>query len=374
MSPRLPLLVLCLSLLTGCIPPPGYQPPVKPSPSVTPTPVPTPTPVEVLSKVSTIMGQTSGSRDGNLQTAQLDQPAGLAINPVSNQAGLIYLSSGHSIRRVGPQDSVSTLAGGPEGYLDAAGTLARFSHPRALVFDSQGNLYIADSGNHAIRKLSPLGQVTTLVGGTAGYADGPLIAARLFNPKGLAIDAQDNLYVSEGGLVTDGGITRFHIRKITPAGWVSTLAGASQGQADGPGATAAFLRPEGLAIDPQGNLYVADTGNHRIRRISPDGNVSTFAGSVQGSADGVGSTARFDGPADLELDAAGNLYVSEYQGSRLRLITPGAAVSSLITSPAGFADGPLTTASVNGPLGLQLTAEGALLFCDSLNHRLRRID
>ncbi len=371
MSRRLPLLVLCLSLLTGCIPPPGYQPPLSPSPSVTPTPEPTPTPVEVLSKVSTVVGQTSGSRDGNLQTAQLEQPTGLVIN----QTGLIYLSSAHTIRRVGPKDSVSTLAGGPEGYLDAAGTLARFSHPNALVFDSQGNLYIADSGNHAIRKLSPLGQVTTLVGGTAGYADGPLIAARLFNPKGLAIDAQDNLYVSEGGLVTDGGMTRFHIRKITPAGWVSTLAGSSQGQADGPGATAAFLRPEGLAIDSQGNLYVADTGNHRIRRVSPDGRVSTFAGSVQGYADGIGSAARLDGPADIELDpATGNLYVSEYQGNRLRLITPGAAVSSLIASPAGFAEGPLTTASVNGPLGLQLTTEGALLFCDSLNHRLRRID
>lgn len=365
------LFILSLTLLAGCIPPPGYQPLASPSPSVTPTPEPTPSPVESLSKISTLAGENAGGGDGNLKTASFSQPVDLAMD----KQGLLYVSSEHKIRRIGPKDSVSTIAGGPEGYLDTFRTSARFSHPRALAFDSQGNLLIVDTGNHAIRKLSPQGQVTTLAGGTAGYADGPLVAARFFNPKGLAIDAQDNLYVSEGGLITDGGIKRFHIRKITPAGWVSTLAGASEGQADGPGATAAFLRPEGLAVDTQGNVYVADAGNHRIRRVAPDGTVSTFAGSVQGHVDGVGSAARFNGPTELELDpVTGYLYVSEFDGNRLRLLTPGASASTIISSMAGFADGPLASSRLNGPLGLILSREGALLFCDSLNHRLRMID
>lgn len=343
--------VFSLSFLAGCIAPPGYGP--APSPEPSPTPAVVVAEPEPVLTVSTLLDQSRG--------------IGLATGLTMDRAGNLYLSSDNQILKVSSDLKVSSFAGGEAGYGEGNGTRARFRAPWDLEFDSKGNLYVADSANHRIRRISPAGDVTTLSGGIAGYADGPVAVARFVNPKGLAIDAQDNLYVSEGAS------NAYHVRKITPAGQVTTLAGGFEGQSDGQGAAAAFLQPEGLALDRFGNLYVVDVGNHRIRKIASDGTVTTFAGSTQGHVDGSGGNARFDRPADLVVDSqSGYVYVSELNGHCIRQITPSGTVSTLIGNE-GSQDGPLAKAGIKSPFGLYLTGEGTLFFLDTFNHSLRKI-
>ena len=345
------LLFSCLlsALLVACMPP-ATRP--APTPSASATASLSPGSETPISRVSTLADQRQG----------IGQPRGLALD----RTGTFYLSSDHQILRV-DVGGVRSFAGGSAGFADGKGSAARFSSPAALDFDSRGNLYVADAANHRIRKISPSGEVSTLSGGAAGYADGPLALARFFNPKGLAVDDDDNLYVSEGST------NAYHIRKITPAGDVSTLAGGAEGQADGQGRSAAFLQPQGLAVDGQGVVFVVDAGNHRIRRIAPDGTVTTLAGSRQGHADGSGEAALFNWPADLALDPqTGYLYVSEFNGNCIRQITPGGVVTTLL-SAAGRQDGPLSQARISGPDGLQISPAGALYFLDSFNRALRKL-
>ncbi|HYD59878.1 MAG TPA: hypothetical protein VEC35_05970 [Noviherbaspirillum sp.] len=192
----------------------------------------------------------------------------------------------------------------------ADATQARFNQPMGIARDSSGNLYIADSGNNTIRKKTPLGVVTTLAGspGASGSADGTGAAARFSALRGIAVDGAGNVYAVDNSAV----------RKISPAGVVTTLAGASGelGDADGPGATARFRRPWGVAVDGSGNVYVADTENSLVRRISTDGTVSTYAGTrgMRGRADGTATTATFLGPVGIATDPAGNVYLTDWFG------------------------------------------------------------
>ena len=178
-----------------------------------------------------------------------------------------------------------------------------------MAVDGSGNVYVADSGNYTIRKITPAGVVSTLAGlaGSSGSADGTGSAARFYYPTGVAVDGSGNVYVADTGNYT--------IRKITPAGVVSTLAGlaGSTGSADGTGSAARFYYPYGVAVDGSGNVYVADTGNYTIRKITPAGVVSTLAGTAgsSGSADGTGSAARFNYPTGVAVDGSGNVYVAD---------------------------------------------------------------
>ncbi len=226
-------------------------------------------------------------------------------------------------------------------------THARFNLPIGIARDASGNLYVADSGNHTIRKISTSGQVTTLAGlaGTSGSADGSGAAARFSFLQGVAVDGAGNVYAVDNSA----------IRKITAAGAVSTLAGAPgvTGDADGPGATARFAQPWGIVADAAGNLYVADTGNYLIRKVAPDGRVSTLAGSrgSRGNADGRGAAATFLGPKGIARNAAGNLYVTDWYGppapnlretsTFIRRITTDGAVDTLAGSFGGDGAGPL---------------------------------
>ncbi len=266
--------------------------------------------------------------------------------------------------------TVSTLAGnGTDGFTDGSGTVAQFYGPEGATVDAQGNVYVADAGNSSIRKITPSGTVSTLAGnGTSGFVNGSLAAARFNTPMDIALDGQGNLYVTEYG--------NNCLRKITPGGVVTTFAGTGTGGfADGSATTAQFNHPDGLVIDSQGVVYVSDYDNNRIRKVLPNGTVSTVAGTGQrGFADGPSSSAKFSGPEGLALDAQGTLYVAEFNGHRIRKIAPDGMVSTLAgTGVRGYADGAGSTAQFNYVAGVAINFHGDLLVADAGNYCVRKV-
>jgi serine/threonine protein kinase len=224
---------------------------------------------------------------------------------------------------------VSLLVGQPGtgGSADGAAPDARFQSPGGIAVDTFGNLYVADTGNNTIRKMARDGPVSTLAGlaGHSGDSDGSGPAARFMAPLGIAVDRAGNVYVAE--FASD------IIRKITPEGAVSTLAGSAgnPGSQDGRGDNAQFRNPWSVAVDSKGVVYVADRSNFTIRQITPDGLVSTFAGlaRISGHADGPGSYARFPDPHSVVVDGAGNVFVADTVNRELRMIHPTGMVYTL---------------------------------------------
>jgi gliding motility-associated-like protein len=248
---------------------------------------------------------------------------------------------------------VSTFAGnGTAGALNGTGTAASFNQPAGLAFDASGNLLVADYGNALIRKITPAGEVTTYAGNAIkATVNGVGTAASFVKPNGVAFDLQDNIYVSdEGGQV---------IRRITPAGLVTTFAGSGAIGADnGLAATATFKNPAGVTADAAGNIYVADLNNNLIRKIA-GGVVSTFAGSgISGSTDGTGTAAAFSGPFGLTADAVGNIYVAD-GGATVRKITPTGQVSTL--------------ASGGNPIGVTLDASGNIIVANYVINNVSKV-
>ena len=226
----------------------------------------------------------------------------------------------------------TTLAGWPgvSGSADGTVGIARFATPTGMAIDSAGNFYVTDTASNTIRKVTSTGTVvSTVVGikGVLGSQDGPVAQAQFCRPQGLAVDQAGNIYVADTGNST--------VRKITPGGTVSTLAGAPlvTGSGDGVGASANFKSPGGIAVDISGNVYVADTGNNTVRMITPAGLVTTVAGTAgqTGSGDGLGAAARFSAPNGVAVDRAGNLYVSDSGNGSIRLITSSGAVTTFAT-------------------------------------------
>jgi len=263
---------------------------------------------------------------------------------------------------------VSTFAGSTQGFADGTGTAAQFHFATGIEADAAGNLYVTDNYNYRIRKITPQGVVTTIAGiGTNGTADGSNAAAQFSLPNDLAIATDGTIYVADWA--------NHRIRKIDPAsGQVSTVAGSTQGFANGTGTAAQFSYPYGIAIDATGMLFVADGSNNRIRKINPATRaVTTFAGSSSGgNSDGTGTAAQFSNPVALTFDATGNLFVSS--GYRIRKITPAGVVTTLAGSTSGFADGIGTAAKFNSPYGLAFDKAGKLFVSDTTNNRIRMVD
>ena len=236
---------------------------------------------------------------------------------------------------------VSTLAGSSAGNNNGTGTAAKFNNPSGVAVDSSGNIYVADTFNHRIRKISPVGVVTTLAGSSSGDDDGTGTAAKFNYSRDVAVDSSGNIYVAD--------TSNHRIRKISPASVVTTFAGSSSGDDDGTGAAAQFNNPIGVAVDSSGNVYVADTSNHRIRKISPTRVVTTFAGSSSGDDDGTGAAAKFNSPRGVAVDTSGNVYVGDTFNNRIRKISPVGVVTTLAGSSSGDDDGTGTAAKFDDP-------------------------
>jgi sugar lactone lactonase YvrE len=258
------------------------------------------------------------------------------------------------------------LAGNPYfvGSNDGTGSTALFKNPSSVAVVATGTLFVADTFNHTIRKVTPAGNVTTYAGipGLFGSADGPSMTATFNQPYGVAVDATGNVFVADSGNQT--------IRKISPGGVVTTFAGTAglRGSADGVGAAANFKAPWGLAVDGFGNVHVADAGDNTIRKITPRGAVSTLAGTagVAGSTDAVGAAASFSCPNGVALDAEGNLHITDSQNYILRKITPVGAVTTYAGqySNKGYANGTASTALFEMLRGVAVDGAGVVYITD----------
>lgn len=315
-----------------------------------------------------------GNADGTGSAARFYSAYGVALDNAGNT--WVADTFNHTIRRITPAGVVTTFAGSPgnSGSDDGTGSAARFNYPSALAVDSAGNIYVADFRNSTIRRVTPAGVVTTFAGlaGNSGAVDGTGSAARFSTPSGVAVDASGNVYVADSGSLT--------VRKITSAGIVTSLAGQPgiRGSTDGTGDLAQFGSPEGIAIDGSGNLYVADTYYHTIRRITPAGVVTTFAGSRGniGSDDGIGSAARFSYPQGMTIDGIGNLYVADSGNCAIRKISPTGAVTTFAGAARslGWADGPGSAAQFNFPSGVAVNTSNTIVVADTYNSTIRRIN
>jgi sugar lactone lactonase YvrE len=314
-------------------------------------------------QVSTLAGSTEGFSDGQGFSAKFYFPHALATDSQGN----VYVQDNwdHKIRKVTPNGAVNTFAGSSEGYANGSGSSAMFDLPYGLAIDKQGNVYVADSGNNKIRKITPNGEVSTIAGSSKGFANGSGSSAKFNNPYGLAIDEQDNLYVSDMG--------NHKIRKITSNGVVSTLAGSTIGFSNGSSSSAKFNNPSGVAVDGQGNVYVADFVNHKIRKINPNGEVTTLAGSSKGFIDASGTNAKFNYPNGITIDAQGTLYVADNGNHKIRKITSEGMVSTLVGMNSGFADGSKNQAKFSSPYGMAVDEQGNLYVADTGNHKIRKI-
>lgn len=315
---------------------------------------PAPTPFGWTAQLRLAAGDgVRGMRNGPVAKARFDDPYGIA----AAEDGTLYVADAgdnNRIRRIATDGTVTTLAGFAEGFADGDGTAARFNTPSGLALDRAGNLYVADTGNHAIRKITPQGMVSTLAGtGVAGFRDGAGTQAQFNGPIGVAVDARGNVYVAD--------TYNDRIRRIDPQGQVSTLAGGERpGNLDGVGAAARFDTPTALVVDARGIVWVADTRNNAIRRVAPDGTVVTpyYAGQ-----DAV--VPALHRPMSLALTHDGLLYVGEMSRGRVIQLSRDGRPHVLT--------GATQAQRLSRPAGLVIDAKGALLVADAGSRRLHRI-
>jgi serine/threonine protein kinase/Tfp pilus assembly protein PilF len=303
----------------------------------------------------------------------LIKPTGVAVDA----SGLAYVADfpNHTILRITPDGVITDFAGarGKAGAADGAGSVARFSNPADVAIGPDRALYVPDCDNHVIRKITPEGVVSTFAGqtGQGGHNDGPGNAAKFKYPTSVAVDGRGNVYVAD--------IANHVVRKITPERVVTTLAGApgKVGSNDGIGVNARFNQVHGVGVDRAGNVYAADFGNHTIRKITPDGTVTTIAGQAgsPGSNDGVGTGARFCAPYSVAADDAGNVYVADTSNHTIRKIAADGVVTTIasVAGNVGNRDGPGNRARFAIPAAVSLDSSGNIYVADFGNHAIRKI-
>ena len=321
-------------------------------------------------EVTTFAGNGStGSQNGIGKQASFNVPQGMAIDALGN----IYVVDvyNHQIRKITPSGVVTTFAGsesGLPGSQNGQGIAATFRYPIDIAIDKTGNLFVSDSGNHIIRKITPSGIVTTFAGsGIQKFEDGTGTNASFNIPYGLVFDSSENLYVVDS--------FNNRIRKITTSGVVTTIAGTGEkGSNDGIGTNSSFNFPQGITIDLNDNLYIADVYNNKIRKINPSATVSTIAGTgLAGKKDGIAGAATFDGPTDVSFDNYGNLIVADMNNNNIRKISPLGIVSTIAgTGAQGTNDGTATDASFYGPAAIIINTIGEI-FITTRNNTVRKI-
>ncbi len=317
--------------------------------------------------VTTLAGKSNSnleSVDGVGSVARFARPRAVAVD----SAGILYVMDSYfpSIRRITPDGAVTTLT-----FLNDAGAIPQVSSPIALAIDAVGNMYFTDSYYNMVRKRTPNGELSILAGDprNSGGADGSGSAARFYGPQGLAVDSTGNVYVTDAG--------NNSIRRIKPSGEVTTVAGqaGAVGNSDGIGKSARFNNPRGLVVDVEGNIYIADTGNREIRRIASDDSVVTVAGfgGAFANADGMSRFARFYHPSSLSVDGDGNVFIADSYNHTIRKMTSAGFVSTVAGAAGnpGSADGAGATARFNSPRALAVDRKGTVYIADTGNNAIR---
>jgi sugar lactone lactonase YvrE len=326
-----------------------------------------PTNRNAIGLVATIAGDgRPGVENGAALSASFSDPFGIAVDKRGN---VIVADGGQSnqIRRVTTDGKVETIAGSSEGFADGDALQAQFNTPSGVAIDRDGNIIVADTSNNRIRKLSADGsKVSTIAGsGVAGFKDGPPGEAQFDGPIDVAVDEHGNIFVADA--YTDS------IRKVSTDGIVTTIAGGgSPGYSDGQAASALFDTPSGVAVDKEGNVFVADTGNHAVRKIKPSGEVSTIAGTAVES-DTPRGEVRLNHPVDICITHDGFLFVSDEGSGKVVRITPEGGRERYSGGVPGFSDGDEYHARFNGPTGIAIDRQGVLYVADSQNYKIRQV-
>jgi hypothetical protein len=322
-------------------------------------------------------GKAGFSGDGGQATAaQLRSVHGVTVD----RQGNLYIADfeDHRVRRVSPDGTITTFAGrGAGGGSSGDGgpaTLARLDGPQGIAVDGQGNVYISDYNDYRVRKVSPGGTITTFAGtgipGSSGDG-GPATSARLYAPSGVAVDGQGNVYIVDS--------YNQRVRKVSAGGTITTIAGTGRlgFSGDGGPATSAQLSyPSGVAVDGQGNVYIVDA--NRVRKVSRGGTITTFAGTGAGgfSGDGGPATSAQVRPTGVGADSQGNIYIADFYGFRVRKVSPGGMITTFAgTGGGGFSGdgGPATSARLYGPYAVAVDGQGNVYIADDRNYRVRKV-
>ncbi len=330
--------------------------------------------------ISTVAGGDVGD-GGPATNATLRTPYGVAVDTSGNL--FIADANNNRIRKVNASGTITTVAGdGAQGFSGDGGpaTNARLYFPSGVAVDTSGNLFIADTSNHRVRKVNASGTITTVAGnGTSGFSGdgGPATNARLYFPSGVAVDTSGNLFIADAN--------NYRIRKVNASGTITTVAGngTSGDSGDGgPATNASLTGPLGVAVDTAGNLFIADVdwGNHRVRKVNASGTITRVAGAggnCVGCGDGGPATSgNLQYPNGVAVDTSGNLFIADTGNNRVRRVDASGTITTVAGNGAeGFSGdgGPATSASLKYPYGVAVDTSGTLFIADIGNNRIRKV-